>query len=218
MSGTSLALVVDNKPAPKARNLALYDLEEHLQCLLDSEETVPPELESEYDLALREAVIQTVAKRDAVGQFMAHCESQIAFAESEIKRLQDRKAHFERTFERVEGCVIRTILSLDIDAKGKYRKLEGNTACFSVRKCPVSVEVTDESAVPAEYKSMPITLPVVEWEALLDSLDFDHRERLLSVAKRGAIAVSKTAIKAALEEGPMAGAHLVTDKLSLVRK
>jgi hypothetical protein len=218
----SLALVAASKPAPKPRNLALYDLEEHLQCLLDSEETVPPELEAEYDLALREAVIATVAKRDRVGQFMAYLESQTALAAAEIKRLQDRKALFERTSARMEGHVTRVIESLGMEAgkdgKERYKKLEGNTVTLSLRGCDKRVEVTNEDAVPTKYKRVTVTLPAATWELVCDSLDLDLRDQVLDEVKSPKVEVQSSLVKPDLKAGiPVPGAELAGG-FYLVRK
>src|ERR1700683_2705139 len=55
---------------------------------LDTEELGPDELEQEYALELQATLLATVEKRDRVGQFLAHLESQIAFAHAEVARLQ----------------------------------------------------------------------------------------------------------------------------------
>jgi hypothetical protein len=49
-------------------------------------------------------------------------------------------------FARIEGYVARVIESLGLDAKGKRKKLEGNTITLSLRGCGKRAEVTDESA------------------------------------------------------------------------
>jgi len=201
----SLAVVAANKPAVKRQNLGLYDLEDHLAALLDSEETVPPELEVEYDLALREAVIATVAKRDRVGEFMSYLESQTALAAAEIKRLQDRKALFERTSARMEGYVTRVIESLGTetgkDGKERYKKLEGNTTTLSLRGCDKRAEVTNEEAVPTKYKRVTVTLPAETWELLCDSIDLDLRAQVLGEVTSPRVEVSTSLVKADLKAG-----------------
>src|SRR5664279_717182 len=82
--GETLRLVPALPPAARP----LYDLETHLAALLETEEVVPEDLEREYALELHATLLATVAKRDRVGQFMAHLESQIALAHAEVKRLQ----------------------------------------------------------------------------------------------------------------------------------
>ena len=182
-------------PRPK---LSLYDLEEHLSAMLDTEEAVPPELEEAFDLELHDAMIATVEKRDRVGQFMAHLEAQIAFAHSEIKRLQDRESFYSKVFERMEGYVLRVIDSLGLDAKGKYKKLEGNTITFSRRGCEKRAEVTDETLVPSRYKRVTITMPVDTWDLLCDSLDLELCNQVLADV-RPKLEVSTSLVKTDLK-------------------
>ena len=92
---------------------------------------------------------------------------QIEFADSEIVRLRERKATYQRALGRIENYVIHTIEVLGKDAKGKYRRLEGKTVTFSLAGCPPSVEITDESAVPAEYRALTLKLPALVWEQIL---------------------------------------------------
>ena len=65
--------------------------------------------------------------------------------------------------------MVETIENLGTDGKGKFRKLEGKTTTFSLRACPPSVEATDESAIPAEYKALTLKLPAVMWEQWMGS-------------------------------------------------
>jgi hypothetical protein len=239
MATPILALIppVEMISPPRPRSLNLYTLEDGLQTLLDTAEMVTPEEQAEFAADLEAALAATVQKRDRVGWFMAHLEGQTALAAAEIKRLQARKAFFEAVLERVETSVVRTIYNLGVDAKGRYRKLEGDTVSFSVRRCPATVAITDEAAVPVAYKSLSITLPAITWEALLDSLDIEARTKLLDEVRRPDSSVSKTLLKAAIEadapdwkerlreEGALPvsvesvpGAAIVPGGLSLVRK
>src|SRR5450756_2892856 len=85
--GETLRLVPEVLPAARP----LYDLEAHLAALVDTEEMVPPELEEQFALELDNTLAATVEKRDRVGQFMAHLESQVAFAHAAVARLKTRE-------------------------------------------------------------------------------------------------------------------------------
>jgi len=114
--------------------------------------------------------------------------------------------------------VIGTIENLGTDHKGKCRVLEGKTTTFSVRACPPSVEVTDESAVPAQYKMLLLKLPAVIWEQLLDGLEIERRSEVLEQVKSPEAIMDKRLIKAALDSGAdVPGASLVTGRHSLRR-
>lgn len=141
------------------RQPSLYEHEESLIALLDTEAMVSPEQAAEFERDLAEQLQKTVAKRDKVGAFMKHLDSQIAFGAEEIKRIQDRKRLFENVRERLKGYVLNLIESLGPDAKGKMRKLEGEKFTLSLRACPVSLDITDAEAIPLEYKNVTITLP-----------------------------------------------------------
>jgi hypothetical protein len=212
------ALVV--VPRPMNASLPLYEIEETLAVFAETEEVVLPEQEAEFLQEFAAIFNSAVEKRDSMGQFMAHLEVQIGLADAEIRRLQDRKQAYTRALAKSEEYVIRVIQSLGTDGKGKYKKLEGNTVTFSLKHCPPSVSITDETRVPPEFKTATLTLkmPALQWEALLDTLDLEARARLLDGAKVE-YTPSKTAIKAALEaQNAVPGAAIVTGKYSLIRK
>jgi hypothetical protein len=193
--GETLRLVPEVLPAARP----LYDLEAHLAALVDTEEMVPPELEEQFALELHNTLAATVEKRDRVGQFMAHLESQVAFAHAEVARLKTREQFYAGVLARMEGYVTRVIESLGLDPKGKRKKLEGTTVTFSLRGCDKRAEVTDELLVPTRYKRVTVTLPAETWELVCDSLDLDLREQVLGEVKSPKLEVSATLVKADLK-------------------
>jgi Siphovirus Gp157 len=199
MATITTALSIVPPPVPPAAARSLYDIETHLAALIDTEDLVPAELEAEYAIELQSTLLATVEKRDRVGQFMAHLESQAALAKAERKRLDDREALYDRAFAQMEAYVSRVIDSLGLDDKGKRRKLEGNTITFSLRGCDKRAEVTDEMALPTKYKRVTVTLPAETWELVCDSLDLDLRERVLSEVKAARAEVSTSLVKADLK-------------------
>ena len=190
-------------PMPAAQLLpaarSLYDIEVHLAAMVDSEELVPADLEAEYAVELQATILATVAKRDRVAQFMVHLESQAALAAAEIKRLQERKALYERAFNQMEAYVSRVIDSLGVDDKGKRKKLEGTTVTFSLRGCDKRAEIENADLVPTKYKRVTITLPAESWELVCDSLDLDLREKLLEEVKGAKVEVSTSLVKTDLK-------------------
>ena len=90
------ALALVPAPAPSVA-VTLYELEDQLLALADTAEAVPPEQEAAFVAEFEATLAAAVEKRDRVGQFMAHLESQIALAKSEIGRASCR--------ERVYGTV-----------------------------------------------------------------------------------------------------------------
>ena len=205
-------------PSPAVTAAPLYAIEDTLAALIETAELVSPEQEREFRTELQTALAAAVDKRDKVGQFLAHLERQIDFARFEIDRLRQRKAASERALARLEEYVIETIENLGTDGKGRYRTLEGKTTTFSLRGCPPSVEVADESAIPAEYKTLTLKLPAVTWERLLDGLDIEQRAAVLGQVKSPEVGVDKRSIKAAFDGGTdVPGAGLVSGRHALRR-
>ena len=205
-------------PSPAVTAAPLYLIEDQLAALVETAELVSPEQEEEFRLEFQTALTAAMEKRDRVGQFLAHLEQQIDFARSEIDRLRQRKAAFERALARVEEYVIDTIENLGTDSTGKYRRLEGKTTTFSLRGCPPSVEISDESSIPAEYKTLLLKLPAVTWEQLLDRLEIEKRAEVLGQVRSPEVSVEKRPIKAAIDGGAaVPGAGLAIGKHSLRR-
>ena len=205
-------------PSPAVTAAPLYAIEDQLAALIETAELVSPEQEREFRTEFQTALAAAVDKRDKVGQFLTHLERQIDFARFEIDRLRQRKAASERALARLEEYVIETIEKLGTDGKGRYRTLEGKTTTFSLRGCPPSVEVADESAIPAEYKTLTLKLPAVTWEQLLDGLDIEQRAAVLGQVKSPEVGVDKRSIKAAFDGGAdVPGAGLVSGRHALRR-
>ncbi len=80
------------------------------------------------------------------------------------------------------------------------------------------MEVTDEPAIPAEYKTLTLKLPAVTWEQLLDGLDVEQRVAVLGQVKSPEVSADKRSIKAAIDGGAdVPGANLATGRHSLRR-
>jgi len=204
--------------SPAATAAPLYLIEDQLAALIETAELVSPEQEVEFRAEFQAALTVAVDKRDRVGQFLAHLEQQIDFAKFEIDRLRQRKATCERALARLENYVIETIENLGTDSKGKYRALEGKTTTFSLRACPPSVKVSDESAIPSEYKALTLKLPAMTWEQLLDWLEIEQRATILRQMKGPEVTVDKRSIKAAIDGGAdVPGAGLAIGRHSLSR-
>jgi hypothetical protein len=205
-------------PSPAVTAMSLYVIEDCLAALIETAELVSPEQEQEFRAEFRAALTAAVEKRDRVGQFLGHLEQQIEFAKFEINRLRQRKSTCERALERLESYVVETIENLGTDSKGKYPRLEGKTTTFSLRACPSSVEATDESAVPSEYKALTLKIPAVMWEQLLDGLEIEQRVAVLKQVRSPEVSVDKRSIKAAIDGGAeVPGAGLVTGRHALRR-
>ena len=182
MAAAVAPTVTERRPALPP---TLFEISDHLVALLDTIDlagTVEERTLIQRDID--EALEAEIRKVDGVAQYLAFCEDQQAFASTEIKRLQVRKQAFERKEQRLKEYVQRVLES------GGKTKLEGRTATLALRACPPSIEITDESVIPEEYKSI-----VVE-----ESVD-------------------KRRVKSALECGlDIPGVRLVTDRKTVVRR
>ena len=195
--GGTLRLVPITPPASRP----LYELEQHLAALVDTEEIVPPEQEEEFARDLQQALLATVEKRDRVGQFLLHLREQVAFAKAERARLADREAFYQRAVDRLETYVTRVIESLGVDGRGKRKKLEGKVLTLALHGCDKRVDVTDAAAVPAKYKRATITLPAETWHLVCASLDSELRARVVAEMKSVKVEISAAVIKPDLKAG-----------------
>lgn len=205
-------------PAPKPIGATVYQMETAISAFLETAPMVQPEDEDQFLLDFWTALSTSV---DEMGHRLAHLENQAAFAKSEIARLRQLQGEYEAAFEAEAELVVKTIQrNTAPDKKGKYPALEGKSVVLSLRKCPASVEITAPEAIPAEHisRSVTVKLPSTLWETILDSLDLEIANQVLDCKPQTSADISKTALKKALESGPVEGARLVNDKYSLVRK
>src|ERR1035438_1103687 len=107
--------------AAAVASITLYDAEESLTALLDTQDLVTPDQEQEFLADFEAALSSASDKRDRVAGRLAKLEAQQAYAAAEIKRLQAFKHSAELAQERLEGYVSYVIQRLGKDAKGKRR-------------------------------------------------------------------------------------------------
>lgn len=176
----------------------LYEAEESLLALLDTEDLVQPEQEAEFRQDLARQLEATIQKRDNVASFISACEAQADFAAEEIERLRRRKAAFENAAQRLRSYVVSVIEAQGPDAKGKLKKLVGQRFTMSARACAASVDVFDEALVPLKYKHVTVSMPAEDWEAL-----FDAAGSPVIPGSHVAYSIDKVAIKAELSAPPV---------------
>jgi hypothetical protein len=191
-----------------AKTLSLFQIEESLVLLAESSEAsgLTPEIEGALAAYLKGAV----EKRDRVAEFIRFCESMAELAKAEAKRLRARQKHFEAAAERVSSMVLHVLDWLGAE------KLEGRTSTLKKRKCPPSVNVIDEQKIPAEYKRVTVTLPLPQWQQLLDGIPEGARNTVLAGVRKQEISLDLEAIKQALSlEKAIEGADLALDRFKL---
>src|ERR1039457_6056050 len=111
-AGGGVMAVLAVVPSPAVTAAPLYVIEDHLAALIETAELVSEEQELEFRAEFQAALTAAVDKRDRVGQFLAHLEQQIHFANFDVDRLRQRKATSERALARLEDYVIGTIENL----------------------------------------------------------------------------------------------------------
>jgi hypothetical protein len=183
---------------------SLFELEQDLQALFDTAELVTQEQETEFLADISEALQRSVEKRDRVSQFITHCGHQRDNCDSEIKRLESRKRRFELAEKRMRQYVQTVIESLGTDEKGRYRKLEGKTATFSLRAKPPSIEITNEESVPDEYKCITVTMSFKMWHSFLEGCTYEGdavAKGMQELTDKAHVTVSKSAVRSAIDAG-----------------
>ena len=129
--------------------LTLYNIEENLLALLDTEEMVEGE-DDRYAMLneIAEANNTAVGKRDNVIRFLNHVDHQI----SGIKTEQDRLARLKKTYEngkkRFEDYIVKVIEEFAPPAKRGSPKLEGSIGVLSIAKKPDTLQVDDPALLP----------------------------------------------------------------------
>ena len=147
--------------------MTLYALSEDLTAHLESIDLTEPGTpeRAECEMAIQVYMGQLPAKVDNVAWMLAHLEDQAQMAAQEIQRLQGRKQAFERAQERLEEYCIHVLEQLPEPKRGA-KKLEGRTSTLTLRLSD-AVVITDEEAVPAEYKTACVEMPALVWESLV---------------------------------------------------
>lgn len=140
--------------------LTLYQIEDDLQALLESEEMVTPEREQEYRLQLAEQLKLAVDKRERVGQFIRSCDLMKANIKAEIERLKALSDRYDTAQDRAEAYAAFAIQQMGADTRGNYPKLVGRTIELSVARNPESVEIDDPELIPEEFKDIKQTVVI----------------------------------------------------------
>ena len=102
-------------------------------------------LTPEQQTALGDSIKTSIEKRDNMGAFLARLEGEAELLKKEEKRLADRRRKFERIGEILTEGLHSQMVEWGV------RKVEGQKFSFIVKKNPPSVEIEDESKIPAEY-------------------------------------------------------------------
>jgi hypothetical protein len=178
----------------------LFEIEDDLWALVNSEGLVPAEQEDAYRRELAQTLKVAIDKRQRVGEFIRHCEMMQDNCTAEIERLEKVKRSWARAEKRMRDYVVFTIESIGRDGKGKYPKLAGRTLTLSVEQNPDSVAILNEERVPAEYCRINVTVPGDIWAKVLSAFDTEERQATLSALQNATAAGKKHFEKAAIKK------------------
>jgi hypothetical protein len=180
--------------------LTLYEVEDNYLALLETEAMVPPEQEEQFQSELRTALLEAIDKREAVLQFMLFLAEQQTAADTEIKRLQNRRDRLATVERRMNKYIVNVIRSAGTDLKGRYRKLQAHTGMMFIRALASSVDVIDDNKVPAEYKRISLSMPLDLWQRLIDKHPELEMPDVLGL-RIGGITVDREKAKKQMEQG-----------------
>lgn len=153
---------------------SLYDIETTLLALIEVDpEELTPELRAEYERDLQEAIRKAPEKRERVaiklfdlGQRAA---VKMAAAKAHIEKAEQLRLsaeRYERDADRLKNYVLDVMRELPKPKKG-CRTLEGTSATFKAKGVADSVEITDEAALPDQYKTATVSMSIESWRLLL---------------------------------------------------
>jgi hypothetical protein len=139
-------------------SLTLYQAEEHLLALLESEEMVQEEQRAEFAAALLAAGETALAKRDRTIQFIRHVEAQIEFAKAEEDRIAKHRKALATGLERTKAYVLSVVETLPEPKRGPKR-LEGRVGALVAAGSPASVRIDDNAVLPTDLCRVEVTIP-----------------------------------------------------------
>ena len=185
-----------------ASHCTLYDLEDNLQALANSIALAEDEGARQIILdEIGQALCKTKEKRDAVVAFLRLCELQRKFADTEIERIERRKAFIRSVQDQLENYVAQLIEQFAPPDRKGVQHLEGNVSSMRIQKNPDSVLIKDLNALPSAFKHVTLSMPAYVWEALLNCVSLDERKEFESRVEKTEYRPDKKAIAGELKNG-----------------
>jgi len=202
----------------RAQGCTLYELEDTLQAFANTIALAEaPDVRQLMLEEIGQALRKTKEKRDRVVAFLRHCGQQLEFADAEIERIQKRKDVIARICEELECYLVQMIDQFAVPDQRGIKRLEGNLSIMRIQKNPDSVLITDDRALPVEWKDIVLTMPAHVWVALLQRLAKDECTLFEQKVKKSEFRPDKKAIANELKKGvEIPGADLKFGDLRLV--
>ena len=126
-------------------NLSLYNITNKFVELMDKAEN--EELTAEEVVAIgKELENELVNKSSNIIGYIKNAESLISAIKDEETRLEEMRKAGERKLEKFKSYVVENMLSLG------FKEIPTQLGSLKLAKNPISVEITNEDEIPAEFK------------------------------------------------------------------
>ena len=125
--------------------LTLYDIEENLLALIDTEEMCPEDQLAEHAAALAETGEAAVAKRDRSIQFIRSVESAIDGLRVEALRLTEKRRRLAAGLDRYEKYLIHVIEMSGQQTSATIKRLKGRLGDLCAVTNSPSLRIIDET-------------------------------------------------------------------------
>ncbi|WP_446662992.1 siphovirus Gp157 family protein [Geobacillus sp. CCR] len=122
--------------------MKLYELAENYAKLLEMAEEMDSEAIVDTLEALQEAIED---KAENIGKLIRNLEADVKVIRDEEKRLAERRQAIENKIERLKSYLQEQLETAGIE------KVKRPTITVSIRKNPPSVDVIDETLIPADF-------------------------------------------------------------------
>ena len=181
--------------APSPGALSLYEIEEYLQALLDTEELT----EGEDQLAIMAEIAHTGElardKRDAVARFILSCECMAEAKKAEADRLDTQAKAMENLVKRLRARTLELVeqWAPTPKKKGATKKLEGRVFRLCAEGSAASLNIAPDAIIPFILCRVQLNVTGKDAQILYDTHPEWHH--LLTVEPH------KTAIRAILDQG-----------------
>ena len=162
--------------------MTLFEIKESLLQIRDialSDECTDEQLDELFEIQeLYEMKLEE--KSDNIASLIRDVKGGVNVLDTEISRLQKKKADCKRLIDKLTQHLFNTMQSLEI------KKFKTNLNNFSIQKNPVALNIVDENLIPEQYFITPP--PVVDKaavkQALKDGMTIDGAELTQSESLR----------------------------------
>jgi len=143
---------------------------------------------------------ELIGKVDRYASVMRRLEFEAQYEKAEAERHTKRRKRYESALQFLNDYAVATMQAQNM------RKLEGQGSTLKLHQSPGQLLVLAEADVPAEYKTVTVTLPASVWDAVAEKV----RELMGDPNFAGDVAVCKDRAKRAIKAGAeIAGLDLV---------